>query len=65
MMNLENKFNRLPVHLRKNVAVSEMVNYSAGDLNALIISRSNAVKIDAQTQTIGNGKSYQEVPKQV
>ena len=47
MMNLENKFNRLPVHLRKDVAVSEMVNYSAGDLNALIISRSNSVKVDA------------------
>ena len=51
MMNLENKFNRLPPHLRKNVAVSEMVNLSAGDLNALIVSRSTAIKVDAQTQT--------------
>ena len=51
MMNLENKLNRLPPQLRKNVAVSEMVNLSAGDLNALIVSRSTAIKVDAQTQT--------------
>lgn len=59
MMNLENKLNRLPPQLRKNVAVSEMVNLSAGDLNALIVSRSTAIKVDAQTQTMagkGNEK---------
>ena len=40
-----------------------MVNYSAGDLNALIVSRSTIEKVDAQTQTTGGIKGYDELPK--